>query len=144
MQSSNCILRPEALSMRHRHMTAKLSACHRSKALHSVKRILNRVLAEAFAGWKQHTRERQQEKQIIAEVAQLPMLNMARRSWSIWWEAYQQKVKLRSTAQRLMHGTAIRVLHHWRVCGLASSCSPCQSFFSSHNVSPRSQSSQAE
>lgn len=81
-----------------------------------MKRILNRVLAEAFAGWKQHTLERQQEKQIMAEVARLPLLNTARRSWGIWWEAYQQRLKLRSTAQRLMHGTAVRVLQHWQVC----------------------------
>lgn len=98
--------------------------CNRLKVLHSVKRILNRVLAEAFAGWKQHAEERQQERQIMSEVAQLPMLNLARRSWCIWWEAYQQRLKLRSTAQRLMHGTAIRVLHHWQVC-TAHQQQPC-------------------
>ena len=89
--------------------------CCRSKVLHSVKRILNRVLAEAFAGWQQHAQQRQQERLTMAQVAQLPRHNLARRSWGAWWEAYQQRLKLRATAHRLMHGMAIRVLHHWQV-----------------------------
>lgn len=77
--------------------------------------MLNRVLAEAFSGWKQHASERRQEQQIVVQVAQLPVRNLARRTWSIWWQAYQHQLKMRSTVQKLLHGTAIRVLHHWQV-----------------------------
>lgn len=77
--------------------------------------MLNRVLAEAFAGWKQLASDRKQEQQIVAQVAQLPVRNLARRTWSLWWETYQHKLKMRSTVQKLMHGTAIRVLHYWQV-----------------------------
>ena len=87
----------------------------RAKVATSVRRMLNRVLAEAFGGWKQHASERKQEQQIVAQVAELPVRSLARRTWSAWWEAYQHKLKMRSTVQKLMHGTAIRVLHHWQV-----------------------------
>lgn len=77
--------------------------------------MLNRVLAEAFGGWKQRAAERKQEQQIVVQVAQLPVRSLARRTWCAWWEAYQHKLKMRSSVQKLMHGTAIRVLHHWQV-----------------------------
>ena len=78
--------------------------------------MLNRVLAEAFAGWQQYTSERRQEQQIIAQVAQLPLRSLGRRTWGAWWDAYQHKLKARSAVQKLMHGTAIRILRHWQVC----------------------------
>ena len=87
----------------------------RAKIVTSVKRMLNRVLAGAFAGWRQHALERKEEQQIVAQVAQLPVRTLARQTWATWWGAYQHKLKMRSTVQRLMHGTAIRVLHHWQV-----------------------------
>ena len=87
----------------------------RAKVTTSVRRMLNRVLAEAFGGWKQRASQRRQEQQIIAQVAELPVHRLARQTWSAWWEAYQHKLKMRSTVQQLMHGTAIRVLHHWQV-----------------------------
>lgn len=82
--------------------------------------MLNRVLAEAFGGWKQHASERRQERQIVAQVAEVPVRSLARRTWGAWWEAYQHKLKMRSAVQKLMHGTAIRVLHHWQVLTAAS------------------------
>jgi len=88
----------------------------------SVKGMLNRVLAEAFAGWKQHAWERKQEQQIVAQVAQLPLRNLTRQTWDTWWGAYQHKLKMRSTVQKLMHGTAVRVLHHWQVSFSLSRC----------------------
>ena len=86
--------------------------------------MLNRILAEAFGGWKQHASERKQEQQIVAQVAALPVRSLASRTWSAWWEAYQHKLKMRSTVQKLMHGTAIRVLHHWQVLPHNSQCLP--------------------
>ena len=81
----------------------------------SLKRMLNRVLAEAFSAWKQHAWDRKEEQQIAAQVAQLPVRNLARRTWSMWWEAYHHKLKMRSALQKLMHGTAVRVFHYWQV-----------------------------
>jgi len=77
--------------------------------------MLNRVLAEAFAGWRQHASERSQEQQIVAQVAQLPVRTLTRQTWRAWWEAYQHKLKMRRTVQRLLHGTAARVLRYWQV-----------------------------
>lgn len=81
----------------------------------SLKRMLNRVLAEAFAGWRQHVSEQIQEQQIVAQVAQLPVRTLTRQTWKAWWEAYQHKLKMRKTVQRLLHGTAARVLRYWQV-----------------------------
>ena len=87
----------------------------RAKIVTSVKRMLNRVLAGAFAGWRQHALDRMEEQHIVAQVAQLPVRTLTRQTWAAWWEAYQHKLRMRSTVQRLMHGTAIRVLRHWQV-----------------------------
>ncbi len=92
-----------------------LAAHDRAKIVTSLKRMLNRVLAEAFAGWRQHVSERIQEQQIVAQVAQLPVRTLTRQTWKAWWEAYQHKLKMRRTVQRLLHGTAARVLRYWQV-----------------------------
>lgn len=92
-----------------------MAAPGRAKILTSVKRMLNRVLAEAFAGWRQHASERVEEQQIVAQVAQLPVRTLTRQTWRAWWEGYQHKLKMRRTVQRLLHGTAARVLRYWQV-----------------------------
>ena len=102
-----------------------LAAPGRAKIVTSVKRMLNRVLAEAFAGWRQHALERIQEQQIVAQVAQLPVRTLTRQTWMAWWGAYQHQLKMRSTVQRLLHGTAARVLRYWQVSFHAQRATTC-------------------
>ena len=93
----------------------------RLKVRNSVRRLLHRTLAAAFAAWTAFAASRHDLRVSEQQVERLPRQRMLGDCWQLWWQQYTGRRRLRAATGRIMHGTAARVLQQWRVSHAAAS-----------------------